>query len=540
MSIESEPSVEQVPVLVVGGGVVGLSAALFLLHQGVRPLLVERHPGTSIHPRSRGINARSGELFRQLGLFDEIRSAGAALQPAVGIYSGETLAQVVESMPRRGPSDRPPHLGMGMDAVTPTPTCRCTQDLMEPILRARAIERGADVRFSTDLESFELDADGVTATIVDCATGKRRRTRAEYMIAADGVKGATRARLGIGATGRGSMGHLLNVLLRVDLDELVRGREFSLCLVENAHVRALWIAIDNRARWALHIVYRPERGETPADFSSERCVALASYALGIPGTEIEVVGVLPWQPSVRIAERFREGRVFRAGDAAHEMPPWGGQGANTGIADAHNLAWKLAAVLRGQAKPRLLDTYDRERRPIGRFAAEMSGNAGGRDGLIEAAVDGRHPLMSRGGFAILPGLGFAYGGDEEARIVDEFSAQVGTRVPHAWVEIGGERRSMLDLFGRGFVLITGTVDSGAWRKGADAVAERRGIELRAVAVDAGEISGAEIWAKQVGLGDCGAILVRPDGYVAWRADKLTDGERTAERSIDAAVADCVD
>jgi putative polyketide hydroxylase len=540
MSIESGSSVMEVPVLILGGGVVGLSAALFLLHQGIRPLLVERHPGTSIHPRSRGINARTGELFRQVGLFEEIRKAGAALQPAVGMYAGETLAKVVEPMPCRAPGDPQPHLGMGLEAITPSPTCRCTQDIMEPILRARAVERGADVRFSTELESLEQDGDGVKATIVDRASGERLRVRAGYLIAADGVKGATRARLGIGRTGRGVMGHLLNVLLRVELEDLVRGRELSMCLVENAHLRGLWVAIDNGARWALHIVYRPERGETPADFPPERCVALARHALGISGAEIEVLGILPWQPSVQVAERFREGRVFLAGDSAHEMPPWAGQGANTGIAEVHNLAWKLAAVLRQQAKPRLLDTYERERRPIGRFAAECSARAGGRDGLIELAADGRHPLASRGGFAAISGLGYAYGGGEEARIVETFDAQPGTRAPHGWVEIGGERSSMLDLFGGGFVLITGPVESGAWRAGAEAVAARRGIKLRAVAVAEGAIGGAEAWAEQVRLEDRGAILVRPDGYVAWRAERPTQEERGAERAIDAAVQECLE
>jgi 2-polyprenyl-6-methoxyphenol hydroxylase-like FAD-dependent oxidoreductase len=518
---------ERVSILILGGGVVGLSAALFLLHQGVRPLLVERHRGTSIHPRSRGINARSGELFRQVGVFEEIRSAGAALQPAVGAYSAETLVQAIEALPRRAPDAPQPHLGMGTEAMTPTPTCRCTQDLMEPLLRARAVERGADVRFGTEVESFDQDDAGVTAVLVERESGVRREVRADYMIAADGAGGRTRERLGIATTGRGAMGNLLNVLLRVDLTELVRGREFSLCNVENEHVRGTWVAIDNHTRWALHIVYAPERGESPSDFPPERCAELARRALGLPSADIEVLGVLPWQPSVRVAQRFQAGRVFLAGDAAHQMPPWGGQGANTGIAEVHNLAWKLAAVLGGQAAPSLLETYNLERQPIGLYVAETSGTLGGRDGLLDV-TSGTHPLAKIGPRFVL-GLNYRYQPGEEPLVVDDLDGRPGTRVPHAWVEKNGERSSTLDLFGKEFVLISG---DDAWKAAANALVSARRRPLRAVAV--GDMRGAEAWAKQVGLAQGGALLVRPDGFVAWRtADAVDDGVRALDHALGA-------
>jgi putative polyketide hydroxylase len=506
---------EQVPVLIVGGGVVGLSAALFLQHQGMRPLLVERHRGTSIHPRSRGINARSGELFRQVGLFDEIRAAGDALQPAVGIYSARTLVQAIEALPRRATGAPRPHLGMGTEALTPTPTCRCTQDLMEPLLRARAVERGTDVRFGIEVESFEQDEGGVNALVVERETGVRREVRGDYMIAADGAGGPTRERLRIGTTGCGAMGNLLNVLLRVDLAELVREREFSLCIVENERVRGLWVAIDNHTRWALHIVYRPERGESPADFPPARCAELARHALGVPSADVDVLGILPWQPSVRVAERFRQGRVFLAGDAAHQMPPWGGQGANTGIAEVHNLAWKLAAVRAGKAAPSLLDSYDVERRPIGRYVAERSGALGGRDGLIDV-TGGGHPA-ARIGQGYLMGLNYGYQPGEQPPILDDLDGRPGTRVPHAWVEMNGERCSTLDLFGREFVLIS---RDDLWQEATNTVSARRRLPLRAVAV--GDMKGAEAWAEQVGLMQGGALLVRPDGFVTWRTAVAAD------------------
>jgi putative polyketide hydroxylase len=516
---------ERVPVLIIGGGVVGLSAALFLLHQGVRPLLVERHRRTSIHPRSRGINARSGELFRQIGLFDEIRAAGDALQPAVGIYAAKTLVEAIEGLPRRAPGAARPHLGMGTEALTPTPTCRCTQDLMEPILRARGAERGADVRFGTEVESFERDGRGVTARLVERETGARREVRADYVIAADGAAGHTREKLGIGTTGCGAMGNLLNVLLRVDLAELVRGREFSLCVVENERVRGLWVTIDNRTRWALHIVYRPERGESPSDFPAERCAELARHALGIPSADVEVLGVLPWQPSVRVAEKFQAGRVFLAGDAAHQMPPWGGQGANAGIAEVHNLAWKLAAVLGGQATPSLLDSYDLERQPIGRYIAERSGSFGGRDGIIDV-TGGSHPAAKIGQSFVM-GLNYSYPAGDEPLLVENLDGRPGTRAPHAWVEVNGQRCSTLDLFGRGFVLIS---HDDSWTEAANAAVARRRLPLRVVTLR--ELKGAEAWAEQVGLAQEGTLLVRPDGFVAWRtAGAVDDRADTLDRAL---------
>jgi putative polyketide hydroxylase len=527
----------RVPVLILGGGVVGLSAALLLLHHGVRPLLVERHPGTSIHPRSRGINARSGEIFRQIGVFDEIEAAGSALQPAGGILRGESLFGALAQVPRRS-LDAPDAaearrgVGKGMAQWTPTPSARCTQDILEPILRARALERGGDLRFATQLDSFTQDDDGVTAWLVDRTTGARTEVRADYLIAADGVKGDTRERIGIGASGPGAFGDLLNVLLEVDLADFVQGREPSQVMIENDEVSAVLVSIDNRSRWALHIVYRPDQGQTAAHFPPERCQQLARAALGLPDVPIEVVGILPWQPSVRIAERLRTGRVFLAGDAAHEMPPWGGQGANSGIAEVHNLAWKLSAVLRGTASASLLDTYESERLPIGRFAAERSGDAAGRHGLPRVGSDGAPAALETMGRMFLIGFGYVYGEPEDLGKIESFDGRVGSRVPHAWIESSGARSSTLDLFGRGFVL----VGRGAgWNEAVRALAESDAIALEMVTVgEKGTLGGADAWAEEIRLTEGNALLVRPDGFVAWRSDTAPGGEPRA-RELRAAV-----
>lgn len=537
--------VQRVPVLVLGGGIVGLSASLFLLHQGVRPLVVERHAGTSIHPRSRGVNARTMELYREIGVDDAVRKAGEALAPAIGIYQGSTLAEVLATIePRPAPLDVAPGAMFVKDA-SPALPARCTQDLLEPILVAAARERGADVFFSTEVGALEQDDTGVTVTMTDRATGAARAVRADYVIAADGAGGKTRGRLGIGATGSGVHGHLLNILFRADLAARVKNRELSLCRIDRPEVTGLFVSIDNAERWAFHAAYHPERGESPSDYPPERCVELIRIALGMPDVAIEILGILPWQSAVRVAERFADGRVFLAGDAAHQMPPWGGQGANTGIADVHNLAWKLAAVLAGRADPALLATYDVERRPVGLRAAEESAEAGDATGLIALGGDkGRMMAAMMERMPRLLGYGYEYasaavsperdGAAPRADAPFGLDGRPGTRAPHAWVTRAGERLSTLALFGLRFVLLAGA-SGRVWLEAARSAAARLHVELDAYRVGTeGELGDPEkAWQAAAGVADDGALLVRPDGFVAWRARAGAVGD--AEREVDEAL-----
>jgi putative polyketide hydroxylase len=526
---------EKVPVLIVGGGIVGLSASLFLSHQSIVSLLVERHPGTSIHPRARGVNARTMELYRELGIDEAVRAAGAELAPSMGIYKGKSLVEVIEAKQRKEGKRKFPGAGL-FAKVGPVAGSRGTQDKIEPVLLAAARGRGGDLRFNTEFVAFEQDEAGVTATVCERASGTHSTIHADYLLAADGAGSPTRQMLGVSTSGRGSLGHLLNILFQADLRELVRGREFSLCLIERPEMRGLFTSINNSDRWVFHLSYDPDKGEKAEDFPPERCKELLRIALGMPEIEIEIKSILPWESAVRVADGFQHGRVFLAGDAAHQMPPWGGQGANTGIADAHNLAWKLAAVLRGQATPALLATYDIERRPVGRVAAEESGAVADEYGLISM----------RKSFTLMLGLlrriprllGYGHEYTSQAIISDGTTApkgilrqllsgplgldgRPGTRAPHVWVECQDKRISTLDLFGTRFVLLAGP-DGTAWCKAASTVAARLGIELAAYRVgpDGDLVDMENHWKSRAGIQTSGALLVRPDGYVAWRARRL--------------------
>jgi 2-polyprenyl-6-methoxyphenol hydroxylase-like FAD-dependent oxidoreductase len=512
---------DRVPVLIAGGGIVGLSASLFLSRQEVPSLLVERHPGTSIHPRSRGVNGRTMELYRELGIDERVREAGRALAPALGLYVGPSLLEIVEPLPRERKVGHNPFTQV-LEDLSPVSASRGTQDLIEPVLVEAARERGGDLRFHTQLRGFEQDGEGVTATLFDRDRGEEWTVHADHMIAADGANSGAFHALGAPCSGAGVLGHMLNILFRLDLTDLVRGREFSICDIERPELRGLMTSINNTDRWVFHLVYRPSRGERAEDYTASRCVELLRLALGMPDADPEILGILPWEPTVRVADRFRWARVFLAGDAAHQMPPWGGQGANTGIQDVHNLAWKLAAVRSGTAQDALLDTYDEERRPVGRVAAEESGMAAGEDGMM---------LLQGGGEAIrqrwprMIGYGYQYRsraishepGDELPTDELGLDGRPGTRCPHAWVERpDGTRVSTLDLGAGGWTLLAAS-DGTAWCEAAAA----RDLTAYRIGPD-GDVGDADdAWRARAGLEPDGALLIRPDGFVAWRA-------RTAE------------
>jgi putative polyketide hydroxylase len=481
--------------VVVGGGLVGLTAALVLRHHGAAVTVVERRQATSPQPKARRFHVRSMEIFRELGLAGLVRDAARELAGHDHMAAGRTLAEAEQL-----PLWLPPRPAGQVSDISPELPCLLAQDALEPLLREAAVAAGATVRFGTELAGFAQD-DEVTAQILDVGSGRRERITAQYLIAANGARSGVRQALGIGRSGRGAVGlPSVSVYFRADLADVVRGREFNLCQIDHPDARGGLASVDGRRRW----VFMSPGGTADRDWP-----ALLRTALGVPAPDLEVLSVLPWQAEMRVADRYTGGRVHLAGDAAHVMPPFAASGANTGIADVHNLGWKLAAVLRGDAAPALLDSYDAERRPAGWFIADQSSR---RTRDLRSQAEGpdpalAHPLvLAAGGFqypagALAPDPRRA----SDPEPVTEFSpaGRVGTRIPHRWLD-PARTRSTIDLAGPGWALVAG----GHARPQVQA---RHG---GADDPDADRPDASQLDADFLPAGEW--LLLRPDHVVAWR------------------------
>ncbi|GAB2909884.1 FAD-dependent oxidoreductase [Streptomyces heilongjiangensis] len=544
---QHDPTTHQVPVLIVGGSLVGLSTSLFLGRLGVRHLLVERHAGTSIHPRGRGNNVRTMELFRAAGVEPAIREAAATLADNHGILqtptlvgdAGQWLFKEIDA-------------GGGLARFSPSSWCLCSQNDLEPVLLDHARNLGGDLRYATELMSFTEDASGVTAVVKSRETGEHTTVRAQYLVAADGPRSPVREQLGIEQSGPGDLFHNVSITFRSRrLADVVGDRRFIVCYLTSPDADGALLPVDNRENWVFHAPWHPEHGETLEEFTEERCVAHIRRAIGVADLDVEITGQAPWHAAQRVAGRYRSGRVFLAGDSAHEMSPTGAFGSNTGIQDAHNLAWKLAAVLGGWAGEGLLDTYDAERRPV---AEATSARAAAR------SVEHSHP-----GFAPPPGaqgggpqrgilnvaLGYRYprgavvGADPATPAVPErldLSGEPGSRAPHVPVRHRGEQISTLDLYERSFVLLSDADAPSGWHEAAARLAASTSVPLTSYRL--GEGPDAELtpvgdtsWSAAHGTTPSGAVLVRPDGFVAWRSpERVPDPEATLRQVLDTVLA----
>ncbi|MFD8492858.1 FAD-dependent monooxygenase [Amycolatopsis sp. NPDC059657] len=493
-------SEENVPVLIAGGGIVGLAAAVFLRSAGVAVMVVERHEGTSMLAKARVLSPRTMELFRGHGLEEPVRAAPPSVfLDATDVVRAETLAgQEIY----RG--SRPP--GESVSGSSPCPPALVEQSTVEPLVRARAEELGADVRFHTELTEFSHDPDGVTASIVDRSSGRARTVRAEYLIAADGHRSPIRGALGIGTTGE-RLAHVVNIAFTADLTGPLRGRPVGLAYLNRPVPGTLLARLDGDDRWVLMVPHDPASLE---EFTPERCAEAVRDAVGAEVPELRILPAVPgssravhtWELASWVADSYRRGRVLLAGDAAHVMPPSGGLGANTGIQDAHNLAWKLAAVLRGEAGDRLLDTYEAERRPVAELTCALSTRL-----QAERADGGAGDAASRVA-AIALGEGYRYVSDAVR------GGESGTRAPHVMVRRDGLDCSSLDLHGPGFTLVLGSAVTDA--------PALPGVEALRVGRDVVDPEGA--WTRALGLGAAGAVLVRPDGFVGWRTTDWRPGD----------------
>jgi 2-polyprenyl-6-methoxyphenol hydroxylase-like FAD-dependent oxidoreductase len=519
---------EEVSVLIVGGSLVGLTTAALLARHGVQSLAVERHSGTAVHPRAGHFQIRTIEILREMGLEAEVRQrARETYDPDGGIIA-------VESLAGREVARFIPNLNVGVDDRSPTGRLFIDQDVLEPMLRKQAEQRGALLRYRTEMTSFEQDSTGVRAVIRDLDSGAEREIRAQYMVAADGNRSRVRKHLGIDMHGYGLLSKSVTIYFEADCAPFLQGRNSGVFYVHNPALRGFFRL--NRAGQKGFLAVNTVGADVAQDaavnvsgiIDDESALKLLRAAIGVPGLPMKVRQIVPWEAEANVASRYREGRVFLAGDAAHVVPPNGGFGGNTGVQDAHNLAWKLAMVVKGQAGPGLLESYDEERRPVGELTIDQAYGRYATRVVPERGTQNVKPIVDD----LTIEIGYRY---RSSAIVDDSPADTplvqhpdelrgrpGTRAPHIVVKRAGAPISTLDLFGMSFVVLTGP-DGGSWRAAAEDAANLLGVP-----VDVWQIGGehgledpAGRFLDAYGLGPAGAVLVRPDSFVGWHARDST-------------------
>ncbi len=516
-------------VLIVGGGPVGLSLAIELARLGVPATLVEARDGTIDAPKMNFVNVRSMEFIRRWDLTKEVREAGHPpdFHPNVRWATAVTGFEIASL-------DLPPFHEQKTARVSPEYDCLVSQYWFDPILLADARARPSiTLRHMTRLESFRDTGDGIEARLIDQETGRDETLTARFIVGCDGAGSTIRESLGIGLAGLPQMQRNYHVFFRstelVGICERALGEARFLSLVGPGRVWAVLTSINWRGLWRFAMHPPPEdKAEVPG---------LIRKAVGVD-FEYELLNEAHWESPKLVADAFGQGRAFLAGDAAHQLNPSGGFGLNTGLGDAVDLAWKLAAVIDGWGGEGLLASYEIERRPIAARNVEEAtrnlrreqGFAPGdaidqdsadgarqreafRTSLFDADVMRHHDTD---GIA----LGYRYDGspviclDGTAPPTDEVrdyqpTTRPGHRAPHAWI---GEGRSTLDLFGEGLTLLSFDGPAGASESFSRA-AKTRGVPFTVVALSQPEI--AEVYERRL-------VLVRPDGHVAWRGDDAPD------------------
>ena len=535
----------QTEVLVAGAGPCGLMLANELGRRGIRCLVLDPHPGTTSNPKANATQARTMEHFRRLGFADEIRALGLpADHPTDIVYltrlAGHELARL--RLPSAAEAAQAVRSSGGSWSCAELPH-RVSQALVEACLRRHAEAwPTVDLRFGWQLEAFDETPDGVTALVRPVGSAAAVEVQARYLVGADGARSVVRSRLGIAWQGRTGIvrdfvgGAMLSVHLRAPgFGALAHHARAWMRVAVNAQRRAVLIAVDGASEFAFHASLRP--GEESHRWSADDARRVFAEALGVE-LPIEVLAIGTWLAGhALVAQRFGCGRVFIAGDAAHLFTPTGGLGYNTGIEDAVNLGWKLAAVLRGSAPEALLASYEAERKPaalrntayarrfadsIGLFKAEPELDADTPAGQAERRRAGAYldaharlefdiPGVTFGGRCddspVIAGDGSAAPPDEPNRY--QPSACPGGRAPHAWLDDG---RSTQDLFDEGFTLLrVGEAPPDA----GPLLAAGRAAGMPIYEAVAREPVVLERYKQPL-------VLVRPDGHVAWRGAECLD------------------
>jgi 2,4-dichlorophenol 6-monooxygenase len=566
-------------VVIVGSGPAGGAAALCLASLGIPNIMITKYRWTANTPRAHITNQRTMEVFRDLGIEKQVL-ADATPHELIGdtVFCTSIAGEEIGRIRTWGTH---PAREADYQLASPSLICDIPQTYLEPILVRNAAARGTQARFSTEYLSHAQDAEGVDVRVRDRLTGAVYPIRARYLIGADGARSMVAADLGLPMEGRMDIAGSMNITFKADISAYVSHRPSVLywVLQPGSDIGGIGAGLVRMVRtwneWL--VVWGYDISGPPPVVDARAAAEIVRSLLGLPDLAVEITGTSLWGNNEMYATQLQSGRVFCAGDAVHRHPPSNGLGSNTSVQDSYNLAWKLAAVLRGQAGPALLDSYSAERAPVARqivLRANQSSrefgqffDALGITGTMTEAemieqIEERKAATPRGAAkraALIKAMELknyefnahgvelgqfyessAVAGDGSARpepdrdpeLYYQQSTVPGSRLPHVWVGLGSRKVSTLDLapYTR-FTLITG-IAGQAWAGAADRVATALGVPLAAVVIGPGrEVTDLYYdWARIREVGEDGAILVRPDKHVGWRAMSLADDPEAALRA----------
>lgn len=497
-----------IPVIIIGAGPVGLSASIALSRQGIRNIVIEKHPGTSIHPKARGVNVRTMELCRLWGAEQQIRRSELPVTARRFLWMNHVKGEIQGDV----------SFVTEQEELSPTEPCLLSQDIFEQeLLACLKTQKNSQMHFDTRVINIEQNDQFVYCELENLIDQTRTKIQAQYLIAADGANSFVRKNLNISMDGIPLLGTHVSVYCETDLSPWLSDKPFAvMAFTDKEQMGRVMMAVDLKHRW----IFSKRIADANEILTKEAGIQLVRATVDEPTLPVKVINISKWEMAALNAQQYRHGRIFLCGDAAHRIPPTGGMGMNTGIGDAHNLAWKIAYLIQGYADQTLLDSYEQERKPLAQTTIDWSViNANRLRTIFQSLIDGNSNAFYEGLKEqakhinhIGLDIGFIYG---ESQQFDpnayKSKAIVGMRAPHCWLSYNNQTISTIDLFEKNYVLLAGE----------NCIVEKLKLPIPEKYPQTTLVIGKDVHVLNQDFYTCyqltkeQAVLVRPDGHIAW-------------------------